>query len=111
MEKRNPPTFGQIIADARRRAGLNLREAAKLIKKEDGEPISFQYLNDLEKDRRNPPADHLIDEISRVYKISRSYLYYQVRRIPSDFPVLIEERQAEKAYRELRKSLKKLAAA
>ncbi len=109
--KRKQPTFGQIIAGARYRVGLNLRDAANLIKKEDGEPISYQYLNDLEKDRRNPPVDHLIDEIARVYGISRSYLYLLARRIPSDFPVIVEELQAEAAYREFRKRLEEYAAA
>jgi transcriptional regulator with XRE-family HTH domain len=111
MVKRKQRTFGQVIVEGRHRAGLNLRDAANLLKKEDGEPISYQYLNDLEKDRRNPPADHLIDELAKVYGISRSYLYLLARRIPSDFPVIIEEGQAEAAYREFRKRLEEYAAA
>ena len=51
-------TFGQYIAWARERAGLTLREMAALIIKEDGTPMSNQYLSDIENDRRNPPADH-----------------------------------------------------
>jgi transcriptional regulator with XRE-family HTH domain len=111
MVKRKQLTFGQIIADARHRAGLNLRDAANRIKKEDGEPISYQYLNDLEKDRRKPPVDHLIDEIAKVYGISRSYLYLLARRIPSDLPVIVGEGQAEAAYQEFCKRLEEYAAA
>ncbi len=41
-------TFGRTIADARKKANLSLRELADQIKKEDGSPISPQYLNDIE---------------------------------------------------------------
>ena len=48
-------TFGTIISEARRAAGLSQKELAAKVKKEDGQPISAQYLNDIEHDRRNPP--------------------------------------------------------
>jgi len=111
LAKKEHPTFGRIIAEARRRAGLNLREAAKLIKKEDGESISFQYLSELENDRRNIPSDHIIDEIALAYKVSRNYLYYQAGRIPSDFPKAVKEKQLDAIYREMRKKLEQSAAA
>jgi ribosome-binding protein aMBF1 (putative translation factor) len=47
-------TFGTIISEARRAAGLSEKELAAKVKKEDGQPISAQYLN-IEHDRRNPP--------------------------------------------------------
>ena len=111
MAKPEHLTFGRIIADARRRAGLHLREAAKLIKKEDGESISFQYLSELENDRRNVPSDHIIDEIARAYKVSRNYLYIRARRIPSDFPIAVKEQQADAIYQEMRKKLEQSVAA
>jgi len=53
-------TFGTIIAEARRPKGLSQRELAAKVKKEDGQAISAQYLNDIEHDRRNPPNEYLI---------------------------------------------------
>jgi ribosome-binding protein aMBF1 (putative translation factor) len=44
-------TFGQTIADARKRAGLSQKGLAARIKKDDGQSISAQYLHDLERDR------------------------------------------------------------
>jgi transcriptional regulator with XRE-family HTH domain len=111
VAKSGHPTFGRIIADARRRAGLNQREAAKLIKKEDGESISFQYLSELENDHRNIPSNHILDEIAHAYKISRNYLYLQAERIPSDFPKANKEQLADEIYQYIRRKLEQSAAA
>jgi transcriptional regulator with XRE-family HTH domain len=48
-------TFGEIVAQARKRKLLSQKELAALIKKEDGQSISAQYLNDIERNRRNAP--------------------------------------------------------
>ena len=53
-------TFGETIAGARKDLGVSQRELAMRIVKEDGAPISPQYLNDIERNRRNPPGDHLL---------------------------------------------------
>jgi transcriptional regulator with XRE-family HTH domain len=86
MEK-SRTTFGEYISWARREAGYNLREMAALVKKEDEQPISYQYLNDLENDRRNPPSDHLIEQIAkalskRVPEVTPEVLYLKARRVP-----------------------------
>jgi transcriptional regulator with XRE-family HTH domain len=106
-------TFGQAIAEARRKAGpeYNLRYVSAQIFKEDGEPISHQYLSDLENDRRNPPSDYLIDQIATVLKVSRYYLYMLARRLPEDFPLAVSEGQAEALYEGIRKKLQTSAAA
>jgi transcriptional regulator with XRE-family HTH domain len=48
-------TFGELIAEGRKRAKLTQREFAARIKMEDGRPISAPYLNDLEHNLRHPP--------------------------------------------------------
>jgi transcriptional regulator with XRE-family HTH domain len=111
MQEHDRITFGQVLAKARQRARLNLRDMAQDVKKEDGEPISFQYLHDLENDRRNAPSDHLLDELARVLNISPNYLYYYARRIPADFVVNLDEQQVNEAYEAMRKKLKRLVAA
>lgn len=104
-------TFGQYIAWARGKAGYNLREMAALVRKEDGEPISHQYLSDLENDRRNPPSDHLIEEIARVLnerlsEVTSELLYLKARRVPPDIdPGIVSEHQARAAFNAFRKKL------
>lgn len=111
MRNLPPQTFGQAVAKARTRTGRGLREVAPLILKEDGEPISFQYLSDIENDRRNPPSDHMIDQIASVLGISRYYLYIHARRIPPDFPINVNVKEADKVYEKLREMLEKSKAA
>jgi transcriptional regulator with XRE-family HTH domain len=106
MPEREQITFGQVLAKARQRAGVNLRELARAIIKEDGEPISFQYLHDLENDRRHAPSDHLINELARVLQVPRNYLYYYARRIPAEFVFDVEEQRVDEAYRTMYNKLK-----
>jgi transcriptional regulator with XRE-family HTH domain len=76
-------TFGKIIIRARKEAGLNQKQLAARIKKEDGEPISPPYLNDIEHDRRTPSSDHMIEQFSRTLQIPAVILYYTARRVPA----------------------------
>lgn len=92
-------TFGEVIADLRTKRGLTLRELARQVLKEDGKPISFQYLSDVENDSRNPPSDYLIDKLASVLKVSRNLLFIHARRIPQDLPLTsITESEADKIY-------------
>ncbi len=77
-------TFGPIIAEARKRAGLSQRDLAARIRKEDGAPISPQYLNDIERDRRNPPSAHLIKEFARELNLPYDYLSFAAGELPDD---------------------------
>jgi transcriptional regulator with XRE-family HTH domain len=77
-------TFGQTLAQARKHAGLSQRELAARILKEDGEAISPQYLNDLERDRRNPPARHLLAQFASVLGVPADYLDFLAGQLPVD---------------------------
>ncbi len=77
-------TFGQIVAEARKQAGLSQKDLAARIIKEDGAPISPQYLNDIERDRRNPPSEYLIGEFARKLNLDADYLYYVAGQMPQD---------------------------
>lgn len=77
-------TFGQLIANERKKRGLSQKELASMITKEDGYPISAQYLNDIERDRRNPPGDFLLNEFARVLELDEEVLYYLADGIPAD---------------------------
>ena len=77
-------TFGRTISEARKRAGLSQRELAARVIKEDGRPISPQYLNDIERDRRNPPSDHMIEQFAELLGVPRDMLYHQAGEVPKD---------------------------
>lgn len=77
-------TFGQVVSDARRNLGISQRELALKVLKEDGAPISPQYLNDIERDRRNPPGDHLLAQLARELELDVDYLYFLAGKFPSD---------------------------
>jgi ribosome-binding protein aMBF1 (putative translation factor) len=75
-------SFGRTIASARKESGLSQKELAAKIKKEDGQPITPQYLNDIEHDRRSPQSDHLVKEFARVLKIEPVHLYAAIGLLP-----------------------------
>lgn len=77
-------TFGQLIAQARKQASLSQKDLALQIRKEDGSPISPQYLNDLERDRRNPPSEHFLKQFAQVLHIPDDYVFFMAGQWPED---------------------------
>ena len=75
---------GSAISRHRREKGLSQRELAARILREDGEPISPQYLNDIERGRRNPPGDRLLRQFAAVLGIDPDYLFSLANRLPED---------------------------
>jgi transcriptional regulator with XRE-family HTH domain len=99
----NYMTFGQAIAASRKAKQLSQKQLSSLILKEDGAPISPQYLNDIERDRRNPPGDYLISQFAKVLAVPEEYFFFLAHQIPpkyrqdaSDNPLRI--RQAFEAF-------------
>jgi transcriptional regulator with XRE-family HTH domain len=100
-------TFGEMIADGRKRAGLTQREMAARITMEDGKPISAPYLNDLEHNLRHPPRAHLIDQFASELNLEADLLYFAASRLTPDIePMDASEDQVVAAYRAFRKELK-----
>jgi transcriptional regulator with XRE-family HTH domain len=102
------PSFGQIIAEARRTAGLSQKQLASMVKKENGVPISPQYLNDLEHDRRNPPPDYLIAQFARALNLEPDYLMLAAGKVPRDIRAIgvAKPEVVEEAFRLFRKGRK-----
>ena len=99
-------TFGQIIARHRKEAGLSQRDLANLIMKEDGTPISAQYLNDIERDRRNPPPNHLLNQFAERLGLSREYLYFLAGELPTDIRKLqLDPKQVEDGFKAFRRTI------
>lgn len=100
-------TFGQVIATARKDLGISQRELAQKVLKEDGRPISPQYLNDIERDRRNPPGDHLLEQFARELTLDKDYLYFVAGKFPSDVRSgTSSPKQVEEALRAFRRTLR-----
>ena len=99
-------TFGQTIARARKDKGVSQRELAMQIVKEDGAPISPQYLNDIERDRRNPPSDHLLEQLAGALDLDKDYLYFLAGKFPSDMRAGSRNpKQVAEAFRAFRRTL------
>ena len=70
MMKPEPTTFGSYIANARKKVPLSQKQLAeRILREEDGQPISPQYLNDIEHDRRDPPGEFLIEQFAKHLKL------------------------------------------
>ena len=97
------PSFGEIISQKRKEAGLSQKKLAARVCKEDGQAISPQYLNDLEHDRRNPPASHLIEQLASVLQIEAVLLYHCAGELPPDLSCnSVEEETVVAAYKAFR---------
>ena len=102
-------TFGTIVSEARRAVGLSQKELAAKVKKEDGQPISAQYLNDIEHDRRNPPSEYLIGQMAMVLGLSTDMLCLAAGTIPQDLKRMAtaQPEKMEAAFRAFRRAVKK----
>lgn len=99
-------TFGETIAGARKDRGVSQRELAMRIVKEDGAAISPQYLNDIERDRRNPPGDHLLEQLARELDLDKDYLYFLAGKFPSDVRAASRSpKQVAAAFKAFRRTL------
>lgn len=60
---------------------MSQKELASKILKEDGLPITPQYLNDIEHDRRSPSSDHLVTRFAQMLSLDREYLFFLAGRV------------------------------
>ena len=85
MSQPDPVTFGRYIADARKKLHMSQKElASQILREEDDEPISPQYLNDIERDRRNPSSDHLIQQFAKILTIDAHHLSDLAGKLPEE---------------------------
>jgi transcriptional regulator with XRE-family HTH domain len=76
-------TFGAIVREARIKAGKTQRQLAELVKKENGNPITPQYLNDIEFDRRTP-SEFVTRQIAKALSLDPDRLMYIAGSLPQD---------------------------
>jgi len=101
-------TFGTVVGEARRAIGMSQKELASKVRKEDGQAISPQYLNDVERDRRNPPGEYLIAQIAVALKVDKDVLCLAAGTIPEDVRKFAASHpvQAGEAFKAFRKKVK-----
>ena len=99
-------TFGQVITEARKKAGLTQKEVAGRLKREDGRVVDAPYLNAMEHDRRYPPSNYLIDQLAEMLGVPADLLYFHAKRLPADITRDVDNEQVEVAYQAFRKALK-----
>ena len=83
-DRRKPLSFGATILKARTDKQLLQKDVAAAIEKEDGVAMSASYLNDIERDRRNPPNARIIRQLSSTLGLDEDYLWFLAGRIPPD---------------------------
>jgi transcriptional regulator with XRE-family HTH domain len=103
--KPDPVTFGTYISEARKKKGLSQKElAAQIRREEDNKPISPQYLNDIEHDRRSPTSDHLIQQFAKVLGLEADYLHYLAGKLPDEIRKRnLSQKQVEQAFKAFRR--------
>lgn len=102
-------TFGQLIAEARKALGLSQKDLAAKVRKEDGQPISPQYLNDIEHDRRNPPSEFIIVQLAKHLKLRPEPLIAAAGMWPEDLRARLaaaDPEAVQQAFTAFRKALK-----
>jgi transcriptional regulator with XRE-family HTH domain len=103
------PTLGQAIIAARKAKGISQKDLAAAVNKDDGTgPISPQYLNDIEHDRRSPTSDRLIREFAKALDADEDYLFVLAGKIPDEVRrAATNPASTAKAFRAFRKNLSK----
>ncbi|MEX2177770.1 MAG: helix-turn-helix transcriptional regulator [Gemmatimonadaceae bacterium] len=107
MTGEDAQSFGDVVAAERKRRVWSLRELADRVPSEKGSPISPQYLNDIEHNRR-VPAELVIEGLAKALGLTKDYLFHLAGKLPPDLaakgssPAVIEQ-----AYKAFRKNLRK----
>lgn len=78
-----PQTFGEFVSLARKAKGMTQKQLTEKVKREDGDSISPQYMNDIEHDRRSPSSE-IILQLASVLDLNPDYLHFLAGRWPGD---------------------------
>jgi len=83
-------SFGEEIAHLRKKKEWTIREFAKKVMKEDGEPMSPSYLCDIEQGRRKPPALVVIQRMAKLLDGDFDKLMELAHRTPPDIKEIVQ---------------------
>jgi transcriptional regulator with XRE-family HTH domain len=76
-------SLGSEIAAARKKAGLSQKDLAEETLKEEGAPISPQFLNDIERDRRRP-GTYILNALAARLGLDADRLHFLAGQVPPD---------------------------
>jgi len=96
-------TFGKVIVEARKAAGLTQKGVAERLRRGDGRKVLPAYLNDLEHDRRYLPEDPVIEQLAKILRLSSDVLYFYAKRVPPDVRRDATDSEVAAAYRAFRR--------
>jgi transcriptional regulator with XRE-family HTH domain len=100
-------TFGNFIVRRRKELELTQKDVAARIKQDDGNPLSVQYLSDIEHGRRGAPPDYVIKQLARVLRLELDLLYFRAGRLPLDIRShTVSDERAVAACRAFRSALR-----
>jgi transcriptional regulator with XRE-family HTH domain len=103
-------TFGEVIAELRKERGLTQKLLAAQVKKKDGTAIGLAYINDIEHDRRGPPAPDFVVQLAEVLEVPLEVLQFYAGRLPVEAEKERPDPSHERivaAYRAFRRELDK----
>ena len=78
-------TFGETVKDLRIKAGIGLRELARIIDKSPG------YLSDVENGRVPPPSEAIILEIAKALEVDKSELLIVARKVDPELSAYVAQ--------------------
>ena len=78
-------TFGETIKNLRIKAGIGLRELARIIDKSPG------YLSDVENGRVPPPSEAIILEIAKALEVDKSELLIVARKVDPELSAYVAQ--------------------
>lgn len=90
-------SFGEAVRRAREERGWSQKELASRVLKEDGKPITPQYLNDIEHDRRSPTGDHMVTALAEGLVAQSDYFCLMAGRLPPSDARLVSHSDAPEA--------------
>jgi transcriptional regulator with XRE-family HTH domain len=101
---------GEVISELRKKRGLTQKALAAQVKKKEGTAIGLAYINDIEHDRRGPPAPDFVAQLAEVLGVPLEVLQFYAGRLPADLSPERHDPSHERivaAYRAFRRELQK----
>ena len=75
---------------------MTQKALADQIKKKDGKALGLAYINDIEHNRRNPPAPHFVAQLADVLGVPHDVLRFYAKRLDEQVMVRHDDPSRER---------------